>query len=71
LSEPVKNLPPVYWSDRAPAILLAVLIVVLGLQPNWLIHYSETTTAALMNGRLAIAQVATTAKPTPKAETME
>ncbi|MBW4582783.1 MAG: NADH-quinone oxidoreductase subunit M [Tildeniella nuda ZEHNDER 1965/U140] len=70
LSESAKDLPPVYWSDRAPAILLAVLIVVFGLQPNWLIHYSETTMTALVNGR-AIAQAAIVTKATLKAETME
>ena len=71
LSETAQNLPPVYWSDRAPAMILAALIVVLGLQPNWLIHYSETTTTALVPAPLAIAQSATVAQPTLKAATIE
>ncbi|XGV96485.1 MAG: NADH-quinone oxidoreductase subunit M [Leptolyngbya sp. BL-A-14] len=71
LSERVMNLPPVFWGDRAPAIILAVLIVVLGLKPNWLVHYSETTTTALMGGRLAIAQAAMVAKQSPTVEIME
>jgi NAD(P)H-quinone oxidoreductase subunit 4 len=43
------NLPPVPWSDRIPAIVLALLIVTLGLQPSWLVRWSETQTAALSN----------------------
>ncbi|HEY9848231.1 MAG TPA: NADH-quinone oxidoreductase subunit M [Leptolyngbyaceae cyanobacterium] len=44
LSEVVENLPQVQWSDRAPAVVLAVLIVILGLQPNWMVRWSEITT---------------------------
>ncbi|HEY9888531.1 MAG TPA: hypothetical protein V6D02_09035, partial [Candidatus Obscuribacterales bacterium] len=40
-------LPPVAWRDRLPAIALAIIIVVLGIQPNWLARWSETTTLAL------------------------
>lgn len=48
LSEIVENLPPVQWSDRLPAIALAVLIVVLGIQPGWIVRLSETTTTAMV-----------------------
>ncbi len=41
------NLPPVSWHERYPAIVLAILIVVLGLQPHWLSCWSETTTLVL------------------------
>jgi NAD(P)H-quinone oxidoreductase subunit 4 len=71
LSANAQNLPPVNWSDRAPAMILAALIVALGLQPNWLVHYSETTTTALVNERLAIATPATVARVPLKAVTME
>ncbi|MBV9389880.1 MAG: NADH-quinone oxidoreductase subunit M [Chroococcidiopsidaceae cyanobacterium CP_BM_ER_R8_30] len=47
LSEQVINLPRVQWSDRYPAIVLAVLIVLFGIQPNWLVHWSEPTTTAM------------------------
>jgi NAD(P)H-quinone oxidoreductase subunit 4 len=47
LSEQVTNLPRVYWSDRAPAIILALLIVILGIQPVWLTYWTESTTTAL------------------------
>ncbi|MEM6520195.1 MAG: NADH-quinone oxidoreductase subunit M, partial [Cyanobacteria bacterium P01_C01_bin.70] len=41
--EPDVLLPPVAWRDRLPAIALALLIVALGLQPNWLSRWSEVT----------------------------
>ncbi|MEX0269484.1 NADH-quinone oxidoreductase subunit M [Leptolyngbyaceae cyanobacterium UHCC 1019] len=47
LPDQFANLPRVYWSERLPAFALALLIVVLGLQPNWLVYWSETTTALL------------------------
>ncbi|NJM74787.1 MAG: NAD(P)H-quinone oxidoreductase subunit D4, partial [Acaryochloridaceae cyanobacterium RU_4_10] len=33
----VVTLPPVSWRDRSPGILLALLIILFGLQPNWLV----------------------------------
>lgn len=56
LSDPVLNLPPVVWGDRLPAVFLAVLIVILGLQPNWIAHWSEPTLATLVPTRSTIAQ---------------
>lgn len=63
LSDPVLNLPPVLWSDRLPAILLAVLIVILGLQPGWIAHWSEPAMTTLIPTRPAIAQTASVAIP--------
>lgn len=48
LSEIVENLPPVQWSDRLPAIALAILIVVFGIQPGWIVDLSETTTTTIV-----------------------
>ncbi|MEC4802678.1 MAG: NADH-quinone oxidoreductase subunit M [Jaaginema sp. PMC 1079.18] len=48
LSEPLSQLPQVQWSERIPAIALAVLIVVLGLQPGWISRWSEVDTATLI-----------------------
>ncbi|MDB9525753.1 NADH-quinone oxidoreductase subunit M [Oscillatoria sp. CS-180] len=45
--EPDVLLPPVAWRDRTPAIALTILIVLLGLQPNWLARWSEVTTLAM------------------------
>ena len=56
LSERVMNLPPVEWSDRYPSIFLAILIVILGISPNWVARWSETTTTAMIT-RPAIAQI--------------
>lgn len=41
-------LPKVYWHERIPAIALAALIIFLGVQPNWLTHWSQSTTNALV-----------------------
>lgn len=47
LSPQVLDLPKVYWSDRAPAVVLAVLIVLLGLQPSWMVRWTQTKTTAM------------------------
>ena len=57
LSEQVTNLPRVYWSDRMPAIVLAILIVIFGIQPNWLARWTEPTTNAMMSGQNPIVNV--------------
>lgn len=57
LSPQVENLPPVQWSDRIPAIILAVLIVIFGLQPSWLLRWSEPTMTAMMAKSSAIAHI--------------
>ena len=49
LSEELYNLPRVYWSDRLPAIILAVFILIFGIQPTWLAHYTETTITTMVN----------------------
>ena len=36
--------PKVLWSERIPALVLAVTILFLGLQPNWLVRWIEPTT---------------------------
>ncbi len=35
-------------SEKAPALILASLVLVLGLQPNWLVVWSESTSARLI-----------------------
>jgi len=56
--EPDVILPPVAWRDRLPAIALAVIIVMLGLQPNWLSRWSEVTTIAMRSPTTEFAQLA-------------
>ncbi len=47
LADEVSNLPPVLWSDRLPAIVLAILILVLGIQPSLMVRWSESTAKLL------------------------
>ncbi len=49
LSTQALDLPKVLWQERMPGIVLAVLIVILGIQPGWLVALSEKTTAALVS----------------------
>jgi NAD(P)H-quinone oxidoreductase subunit 4 len=58
LSEKATNLPRVYWSDRIPAFLLAVIIVIFGIQPAWLIRWTEPTTTAMISKHNVVANVA-------------
>jgi len=48
LPDQFANLPQVPWSERAPGFVLAVLIVILGLQPGWVVRCTETTTTAML-----------------------
>lgn len=66
LPEQFSNLPNVSWVERLPAMGLAVLIVLLGVQPNWMVRWSETTTTALTAPAAAIATTAPKSAPAPK-----
>ncbi|MDB9371935.1 NADH-quinone oxidoreductase subunit M [Nodularia sphaerocarpa] len=57
LSAQVSNLPRVFWSDRIPAVILAVLIVIFGIQPAWLVRWTEPTITAMVNTHNVIAEV--------------
>ncbi len=48
LPDQFENLPRVPWSERMPGFVLAVLIVILGLQPSWMVRWTETTTTAML-----------------------
>ncbi|MEN9273002.1 MAG: NADH-quinone oxidoreductase subunit M [Gloeomargarita sp. DG_1_5_bins_55] len=43
LTPALAHLPAVTWGQRTPAVVLAVLVVTLGLQPHWLVRWSEAT----------------------------
>ncbi|MCY7282073.1 MAG: NAD(P)H-quinone oxidoreductase subunit D4, partial [Cyanobacteria bacterium CAN_BIN43] len=47
LPETLANLPRVRWQDRLPSAIVMVLIIALGLQPSWMLRWSEATTTAL------------------------
>jgi NAD(P)H-quinone oxidoreductase subunit 4 len=57
LSAQVTNLPRVYWSDRIPAFILAILIVVFGIEPSWLVHWTEATITAMVNTQNLVAKI--------------
>ncbi|MBW4560649.1 MAG: NADH-quinone oxidoreductase subunit M [Mojavia pulchra JT2-VF2] len=57
LSAQVVNLPRVYWSDRLPSIVLAVVIVIFGIQPAWLVRWTEPTITAMVNTQSLVATV--------------
>ena len=40
--------PQVLWSEKIPALVLAGLIVFLGVQPTWLVRWTEPTTTAMV-----------------------
>ena len=44
------HLPPVKWTERLPAIVLALFILGLGLQPIWMTRWSEPQVAFLLTG---------------------
>jgi NAD(P)H-quinone oxidoreductase subunit 4 len=47
----------VTWSERLPALVLAWVIFLFGIQPNWLVRWSEATSTHLVNSlQVSIAQ---------------
>ncbi|HBE18482.1 MAG TPA: NADH-quinone oxidoreductase subunit M [Cyanobacteria bacterium UBA11149] len=40
--------PQVTWNEQAPALFLAILIIFLGIQPTWLVRWTEPTTDAIV-----------------------
>jgi NAD(P)H-quinone oxidoreductase subunit 4 len=40
--------PRVTWKEQIPALAITGLIIWLGVQPSWLVRWSESTTAALV-----------------------
>jgi NAD(P)H-quinone oxidoreductase subunit 4 len=56
LSPLVQNLDKVYWSDRLPAMALVAVIILFGLQPNYLSILSETKASAIVAKSQILAQ---------------
>mgnify|MGYP002777723268 CR=1 FL=1 len=57
LSEQFSSLPPVKWTERVPGVVLALVIVLLGLQPGWITRWSVTATEELAPTQAAVAAV--------------
>lgn len=62
LPEQFSNLPKVLWSERLPGLVLAALIIFLGLQPNWIVRWTETTTTAMLPFSTVATQLAAPAE---------
>lgn len=69
LSSAVVDLPRVSWAERLPAAVLAAIIILLGIQPSWLINQSEAAIATLKpttkisNASLVLPQPSTASQP--------
>jgi NAD(P)H-quinone oxidoreductase subunit 4 len=42
-------LPMILWRERLPGLVLAALIILFGLQPSWVLRWSETTISTSLN----------------------
>lgn len=63
LPDALANLPAIYWKDRIPSIVVVVLVIFLGLQPNWMTRWSELTSLSL--GTLDDRAIAAALAPRP------
>ncbi len=61
----VVTLPPVAWRERSPAIILALLIVVFGLQPNWLVDWTRATLSEFSTAPAVLARLGTVPESAP------
>ena len=50
LTDNLAELPPVKWIEHTPAFALLFLIVTFGIQPAWVLHWSEVQATALLAG---------------------
>jgi NAD(P)H-quinone oxidoreductase subunit 4 len=50
LTAELAQIPRVLWSERIPAIALALLIILLGLQPNLMLYWSENQASVILYG---------------------
>jgi NAD(P)H-quinone oxidoreductase subunit 4 len=48
LDNAIAYFPKVEWRERVPAMMLAIMIFLLGIQPTWLVRWSESTTTAMV-----------------------
>jgi NAD(P)H-quinone oxidoreductase subunit 4 len=59
LTPELAQLPRVFWAERFPAIALSLLIILFGIQPHWMVRWSEPRAAILLTGRPDVAAGAT------------
>lgn len=51
LTPELAQIPKVLWAERVPALVLALLIVVLGIQPGWMVRWNEPQAGLLLTGQ--------------------
>jgi NAD(P)H-quinone oxidoreductase subunit 4 len=56
LDNAIAYFPKVEWRERVPALILALTIFFLGVQPTWLVRWSESTTQAMVSAVPALTQ---------------
>ena len=62
LTESLAQLEPVLLIEKLPAFVLIVPILILGVQPNWMVRWSELEATALVKNEQ---QIVATARPEP------
>jgi NAD(P)H-quinone oxidoreductase subunit 4 len=67
LPDTLANLPPVQWRDRIPSVIATLLVIALGLQPQWMTRWSEPTTTAMGIEGLTAPTAPVAATPTSSA----
>jgi NAD(P)H-quinone oxidoreductase subunit 4 len=50
LADNLAQLPPVKWIEHVPAFVLITLIFAFGIQPSWVVHWSELQVVSLLTG---------------------
>ncbi|WP_416670952.1 NADH-quinone oxidoreductase subunit M [Egbenema bharatensis] len=58
LDNAIAYFPKVEWRERVPALILSMIIFFLGIQPTWLVRWSESTTLSM------VAAIPTLTQPT-------
>ena len=65
LTPELAKIPRSTWTERFPGIVLALLIILLGLQPSWMVRWSEPQVGVLLTGNKDVAMAG---KPQSKTE---
>jgi len=58
LDNAIANFPKVQISERIPALILATLIFILGVQPTWLVRWSEQTVTTMVSAIPTVTNIA-------------
>lgn len=68
LPDTLANLPRVRWSERVPSVIVTILIIFLGLQPSWMVRWSDVVVKTLAinptTQMTTIAKLKSTSPPT-------